>query len=579
MSPTIASATTYEEIQTLDKVIQPMVNLVNRGDGYFYGLSGWSEENQGGYIYRVAPGQNSEVLFALDESDDASATNQTGTGTSCPLIAGPDGAFYGGTTYGGAFAAGTIFRWSPDGVFSVLHDVNPVTEGYRVQRLAATPSGDLVGVMSDGGPLGGGTIFRLSLDGSFQTVHAFEAPSGYPPGVPVPPDAKYPPSSPTHVAIGSDGRIYGTTSIGGPIEAGFFSRFTYGNFFRLEDNGDITVLSEFHPFRDKISWLEVTPDGFIGNTQNSLIKIGLNGALSVEADFRFLDLGYVYLWTPLYTSHGIYGVSPSGGPEGGGFIYRTIPGGGTSIVQTFPADHRPYHPALVEGNDGLAHGLLDFDSSENPPYPRLFRLHESTTSPNFVPVAAPDEAWLPRKAKNGQREVVIDILANDQDADSDPLTIAHINGEGAGHIELLETPQGVKLRFTTQEENPPSRMLTYMVTDSRGGLSKGYVAIQSPVKDRFTGLATGGSVSNAPLDLKIDKDNEIKATFELNGKKYKGTGLLDAGDTASLSLSSRDETSLNLHLELQRGTTASIEATIRNGEADYHATCTASGSN
>ena len=580
LSPAISLATTYEEIQVLDKVIEPMVNLVNRNDGYFYGVSGWSEEHLGGYIYRVAPGQNSEILFTFEHSNDGSAPNHTGTNISCPLIVGPDGAFYGGTSYGGAFSAGTIFRWSPDGVFSVLHHVNSVTEGYDVRRLAFTPAGDLVGIMSDGGPKDGGTIFRLALDGSFQTVHAFEKNSGlYPPGVPVPPDARYDPSSPTHIAIGADGRIYGTTSIGGPIEAFGYFRFSYGNFFRLEENGDITVLSEFHPFHDVINWLEVTPTGFIANTQNSLIKIGLDGAVSVVADFMQLGMGNVYLPPPLYTSNGIYGVCSYGGPEGGGFIYRTAPAGDTSIVRTFTPNNRPYHPALVKGNDGRPYGLLDYYFNETPPLTRFFRLHQSAISPNFTPVAAPDEAWLPRKAKDGQREVIIDVLANDQDADSDSLTLYHAEGQGAGQLELLETPEGVKLKFTTQEENPPSRMLTYFITDSRGGRAKGYVAIHSPVKDRFSGLASGGSVANSPLDLKIDKDNEIKATFELNGKKYTGTGLLDAGDTANLSLSANGQTSLNLHLELQRGTTASIEATIRNGEADYHATCTESGGN
>jgi uncharacterized repeat protein (TIGR03803 family) len=452
-----------------------------------------------------------------------------------------------------------------------------MTEGYDARRLIVTPSGDLLGLMADGGPEGAGTIFRLTLDGSFETLHAFELQSAYPPGTPVPPDARYGPASPTDLAIGSDGKVYGITSIGGPIEASFFSRFTYGTFFRLEDSGDITVLSEFHPYRQHVGWLVPMATGFIGKTDNKLIKIGLDGSLGVEADFTSMGAS---LWPHVVTSNGIYGVSPYGGQDGGGFVYRTIPGVGTSIIQNFPASYRPYHPALGVGNDGLVYGMLDYPYNETPPLPHVFRIHESTASPNFPPVAAPDEVWLPRKASNGKREVVIDILGNDLDPDSDPLTIAHVNGDlASGVAELIETPQGVKLKFSTEEEDPRSRLLTYMVTDSRGGLSKGYVAIKSPTPGYFSGYASGGEVLNAPLGLSISKTNLVVATFNLNGAKYSGQGTLDADDTACFSLSASGQTLITLRLKLQRGVASSIEATIRNGEAAYYGICTAPAGN
>ena len=577
LSPTVALATTYEDIQVLDKRIEPLGNLTSRGDGHFYGVSG-STDKTGGQIYRFAPDQGVEILFTFEAPDEEIPTNRSGSDPLSPLIVGPDGTFYGTTEHGGAFGSGTIFRWSPDGVFGVLHDINPSTEGYRPWKLIIAPTGDLLGIMGGGGPKGAGTIFRLSLDGTFQTIHAFESPLSYPPGTPVPPDARFEPASPLHLAIGPDGAVYGTTSIGGPVKAFGLSRITYGTFFRLEDTGDITVLAEFHPYKEEANSLTPTADGFIAGNRTSLLHIGLDGTIQMEADFSSLPGPSVWPRTPLATSHGIYGSTVYGGGNGAGFIHYTPPTGGTSNVHDFPASFRYSRVSMGEGHDGLVYGVANLAEGTTSPLPRVFRLHEGATSPNFVPVAAPDVAWLPIKTKTGKREIIIDILANDQDPDSDPLTVTSLGGDlGAGSAEIVPTPQGARLKFSTQEAAPASRVITYQLSDGQGGVSTGYVAIQSPVNGRFLGKVSGGSISNAPLDVKFDKSNQIKVTFALNGIKYKGSGRLDASDAANVTLVAKGQPLLNLHLVLQRGPSASLEATIRNGEADLHATCTAFG--
>jgi len=580
LSSSIALATTFEDIHLINRQIQPTGHLVNRGDGYFYGVSRYSENNPYGMIYRFAPDQNLEVLFSFNTYDSATSTNFGGTNPSSSLIAGPNGEFYGTTSYGGAHGMGTIYRLSPDGVFSVLHDIHPA-DGYDCWKLILGPAGDLLGVMGDGGPGGGGTIFRLLPDGTYQTVHAFQKPPFYPPWTPFPPDARFEPFYPNNIALGPDGSIYGTTGGGGPVEAFGSFQFTYGTFFHIQNTGEFTVLGEFHPFRKRPETMTPAPGGFFVTTEGKIFHVSYNGTIGVKVDFTEMpETGASSLGEPVATSQGTYGTSPYGGVNGGGFIYRILPDSGFDIIHHFPTNFERCQPALAEGNDGLIYGMVDFGATDLSLSPRVFRLHDTATSPNFVPAAAPDEAWLPRKASNGKREVVIDILGNDHDLDSDALTVTSVGGDlGSGTAELIETPQGVKLKFSTQEENPSSRLLSYLVTDSQGGLSKTYVAIKSPAPGYFSGYASGVGVINAPLGLSISKTNLVVATFNLNGVKYSGQGTLDTSDTANFSLSATNQPQLGLRIKLQRSTTTSLQATIRNGEAVYDGICTAPGSN
>ena len=107
------------------------------------------------------------MLHTFGTVEDGGVANYGGANPASGLLLGPDGAFYGTTTYGGAHARGVIYRLSPDGVFSVLHDINATTDGWDAYRLIAAPDGKLYGVMSDGGALGGGTVFRIGTDGVF----------------------------------------------------------------------------------------------------------------------------------------------------------------------------------------------------------------------------------------------------------------------------------------------------------------------------------------------------------------------------------------------------------------------------
>jgi uncharacterized repeat protein (TIGR03803 family) len=593
-----AQGAIVDEVQVLSSLYEPTGDLVNRGDGYFYGAARWSNSAKSGVIFRFAPGSDAEVLYTFGTIADAGVPNYGGANPATGLQLGPDGAFYGTTSYGGAHTHGTIYRISPDGVFSVLHDINASVDGYGAYRLIVTPSGVIYGVMGDGGPQGGGTIFRIGTNGVFETVHAFEDPESIPPNTEVPPGTRFDFSSPAELVLGQDGKIYGTTGIGGPVNPFGNFRFTYGGFFRLEDAGTVTVLAEFDSLQDHVWRLVPTDDGFHANTEDELLHISYTGTVTEVAEIETEETGDVYLTSPIEKADGLYGVSLYGGEEDGGFIYKHVEGEGTTILHNFPADYRSRLKWLFAGADDVLYGLTAYAESQVPEtsasasrdasgvrdpkkkkrlpdsvLPKAFRVRTSQTSvENFPPLAKPDTAWLPAKAKDGVREVVVDVLANDRDTDGGTLSIIGVEAAEGLIAEVVGTPKGQRVSVSTTAAHPASGVVSYHLSDG-SGVSTGTISVKSPASGVFTGQATAPEVAAAPLTVKFGKKNSVTAILVIGGKKYTGKGSLDVSDSADISLKSKGKTPVNLHLGLVRGSSPQVIATAVDGSATYSATC------
>lgn len=594
-----AQGAIVDEVQVLSSLYEPTGDLVNRGDGYFYGAARWSYSAKSGVIFRFAPGSDAEVLHTFGTIADGGEANYGGANPDSGLQLGPDGSFYGTTSYGGAHARGTIYRISPDGVFSVLHDINASVDGYEATRLIVTPSGVLYGVMGDGGPQGGGTIFRIGTDGVFVTVHAFEDPEIIPPNTEVPPGTRFEFSGPAELVLGQDGKIYGTTGIGGPVNPFGNFRFTYGGFFRLEDGGTITTLAEFDSLQDHVWRLVPTDDGFHANTEDELLHISYTGTVTEVAAIETEETGSVYLTSPIERADGLYGVSLYGGEEDGGFIYKHVAGEGTTILYSFPADYRTRLKWMFAGNDDVLYGLTAYSEADVPEtsasasrdasgardpkkkkglpdsvLPKAFRVRTSQTSgENLPPLAKPDLAWLPAKAKEGVRAVEINVLSNDRDTDGGTLSITGVEAAEGLSAEVVTTPKGQRVRVSSTAANPPSGTVIYQLSDGQGGTSAGTISVKSPASGVFVGSATAAELPAAPLTVKLGKKNSVTATLVIGGKKYTGKGSLDVSDSADISLKSKGKTPVNLHLGLVRGTSPQVIATAVDGSATYSATC------
>jgi uncharacterized repeat protein (TIGR03803 family) len=90
------------------------------------------------------------------------------------LLQATDGNFYGTTVSGGAADNGTVFRMTPEGTVTILHAFARGSDGaFPYAGLIQATDGNLYGTTQGGGANGAGTIFRITLGGAFTVLHTF----------------------------------------------------------------------------------------------------------------------------------------------------------------------------------------------------------------------------------------------------------------------------------------------------------------------------------------------------------------------------------------------------------------------
>jgi uncharacterized repeat protein (TIGR03803 family) len=150
---------------------RPVTGLTPGPDGNLYGMTS-SGGSGAGKIFRITPGG---VLTALHDFDPSYGD------PGGELLLGSDGNFYGSAkggyrSFDFVYVGGFVFRINPaTAAFTELHAVDdwPI-EGYDPQGALVQDGHYLYGVMSGGGPKRWGTIFRIRTNGDgFAVVHAF----------------------------------------------------------------------------------------------------------------------------------------------------------------------------------------------------------------------------------------------------------------------------------------------------------------------------------------------------------------------------------------------------------------------
>jgi uncharacterized repeat protein (TIGR03803 family) len=594
---------TFEQLDILKTKFDPQSDMVNRGDGYFYGAARWAEGKLGGAVFRVAPHQDAEVLYTFASVKSSNTPNVGGTNPGCGLVLGPDRALYGSAEFAGAYGNGTIYRIGVDSTFSVVHDLQE-SDGHAVASMVFAPNGDLYGVTSSGGANGGGTLFRMDPTGNFQVVYDFTDNSTANPELPVPP------YSPITLNVGADGNIYGTTEMGGSrVPLGSIVA-TFGTFFRYDSPGSVTVLSDFGPLKAHPISSARASDGIDVGTEMQLVHFDLDGTQTVLANFT-PDLNgddTVSLVSTVVQPDGVYGISYFGGAYNCGFIYRCVPGEQYTVLYHLPTDYSRRRRSMVAGNDNLVYGLAAFPEGYTPSTrsgvgasltqtrlmattaaaaavpsgsaakPRTFRMRDATgQSANFIPVAKADLAWLPARANaSKQRQVTIDVLANDHDPDKNPLTLTGVVPPEIGYAQLVSTAGKLKVQFVTSEADPASRHLTYHIADGRGGAATGDIAVYSLATGIYKSTATDTSTppaAPATLTITVGEKNATSVSFFQNKHYYAGKGVIGLDDKADILLKVGTQPPMNLHLDVQRGTARKLSVIIRGGGSIYTAVC------
>src|SRR5262249_27023850 len=107
------------------------------------------------------------------------------------LVQDPTGNLFGTTAGGGSACeppgCGTVFRLTPDGRYSVVHNFRGSPDGeIPLAGLLRDGAGNLYGVTAYGGSGGGGTIFEITASGKENVLYSFSGGTdGYSPQGPL----------------------------------------------------------------------------------------------------------------------------------------------------------------------------------------------------------------------------------------------------------------------------------------------------------------------------------------------------------------------------------------------------------
>jgi uncharacterized repeat protein (TIGR03803 family) len=214
---------------------QPEGPLIMDKQGNLYGTTSNGGANSihfrigDGTAFKLSPDGTETTLYNFG------AYKTDGAQPAAGLVMDASGNFYGTTFWGGINLYGTVFRLTPDGVETILHNfANDSSDGGNpYASLIMDSSGNLYGTTLSGGANGGGTVFELTAAGGYSILHNFGGAQG---------DGY---ALVTSLTLDSQGNLYGTTYRGGAYNGPYYG----GTVFKLSpgSNGswNETILYNF----------------------------------------------------------------------------------------------------------------------------------------------------------------------------------------------------------------------------------------------------------------------------------------------------------------------------------------------
>jgi uncharacterized repeat protein (TIGR03803 family) len=191
----------------------PRSALMQASDGNLYGTTFTGGVFNVGTVFKID--KTSGALVTLHSFNGGPATGGVfpfdGSFPTAALVQATDGSLYGTVIQGGASNAGTTFKVTPAGAFTLLHSFEVGTEGsFAYSPLVQAADGDFYGANAFGGPSSGGTLFKMTSTGAVTILHAFD-------GAASAPNGHYPKAGMIQDRVGS---FYGMTEGGGAYGAG-----------------------------------------------------------------------------------------------------------------------------------------------------------------------------------------------------------------------------------------------------------------------------------------------------------------------------------------------------------------------
>ena len=302
------------------------LGLVQGTDGNLYGVTAaGGDEFDSGTFFKISTSGSEKLICSFYDPGacrDAQAP-------SANLVAGANGDFYG------VALDGEIIRLTTKGKLKVLY-----TNANAVPRasLILASNKDFYGTTVNGGVNSQGSVFKMTTAGKLTTLYSFC--SVVQSGICM--DGAQPNFA---LVEGSDGNLYGTTSVGGNdgVNDG------YGTIFKITPAGALTTIYNFPGFTPPSSALVQGADGnFYGTTSaggsgtygagGTFFTVTPSGSVTTLYNFCTLNhctdgSGPANLY--LATDGNFYGIAWNGGANAQGTIFQFTPSGTLTTLHSF----------------------------------------------------------------------------------------------------------------------------------------------------------------------------------------------------------------------------------------------------
>jgi len=329
-------------------------NVMQATDGNLYGVTagGSLGPAEQGNVFRITPSGELTTVYNFCSRPHC----LDGASPLTAPILGSDGNLYGVTSAGGsdlnnAGGWGTVYKLTLDGQLTTLYTfctVSPCLDGQDPVGIIQAADGNFYGATFSAGQFNAGTLFKMTPAGEFSVVHNFCTLADCA-------DGQWPGFAPIQ---GSDGNLYGTTGYGGKADAGILYDLTPSGSFNVVHTF-LCYLTTCNRGGDPIAVVQDPAGNLFGTTEFG--GINDDGTIfEITVNHQYLNLYTFSEPQPsalaLANDGNFYGIT--GGINGEGAVYQFTPSGTFNTLYNFTSPGSVPRSALFQAPNGSLYGSV-----------------------------------------------------------------------------------------------------------------------------------------------------------------------------------------------------------------------------